>query len=477
MEGYHQVTLNEWLQQKQELQRELNNVREGFIRVGFVLRWMDETKAYEAGGYKSVAEFAEKEHGLKPSTTSRWMSLNRQFSLGGYSRQIDPKYRDMNASQLTEMLGLPDADRELVTPETSREEIRELRRFNKAADKVTDGAEDLSPMQEAFADFLRKTPDAAERVAECMRSGNADDGHLSEAVAPSGSRMFRAGTRFITFQKTEIRVKTFGGGQETVSWEEFARAAEAWMEEQEDERSAEKAAAEEDDGRAAVEGAEETGREGAPEGIGAEVPGSRGVDDERRAEDGAEGTEGVTGEEDGEAVVGDRGNEGGCRQDAGEGLEDEREEGGDRRECAGEPEGREAKVQEAEAVERGEEAREAGEVQEIPDDLTEENDGPGIAPAQFTSGSPQENPGEVIRNLGEGINKPADIVDESGNPSPETEEERERERAARIEEAIEDIELTLLELQEDFRKKRWKAAEEEAEYLRDKFAYLREHDM
>ena len=71
MEEYHQVTLSEWMDLKNQFTRELNNVRTACVRVSYVLRQMDETKAYEAEGYKSVAEFAEKEHGLKPSTTSR----------------------------------------------------------------------------------------------------------------------------------------------------------------------------------------------------------------------------------------------------------------------------------------------------------------------------------------------------------------------------------------------------------------------
>ena len=75
---YHQITLNEWMDMKDQLRRALNNFRQSYVIVGYILRQMDDSKAYEAGGYKSVAEFAEKEHGLKPSTTSRWMSINRE---------------------------------------------------------------------------------------------------------------------------------------------------------------------------------------------------------------------------------------------------------------------------------------------------------------------------------------------------------------------------------------------------------------
>lgn len=226
---YHQITLNEWMDMKDQLRRELNNVRQSYVRVGYILRQMDESKAYEAGGYKSVAEFAEKEHGLKPSTTSRWMSINREYSLGGYSETLDPKYIDMNASQLTEMLSLPMEDRELITPDTSREDIRELKRFNKEESRTE--AATVSTMQEAFIDFLQKNPLEAAAVRALLQAGTMDAGHLSEAAAPGGTKMFRAGTKFITFTlgAPDIKVKVFGEGISSVSWSEFAEAAAVWM--------------------------------------------------------------------------------------------------------------------------------------------------------------------------------------------------------------------------------------------------------
>ena len=55
MEEYHQITLNEWMEMKDQLRRELNNVRTGFVRVGYVLRKMEETEAYKAEGYGVLA--------------------------------------------------------------------------------------------------------------------------------------------------------------------------------------------------------------------------------------------------------------------------------------------------------------------------------------------------------------------------------------------------------------------------------------
>lgn len=234
---YHQITLNEWMDMKDQLRRELNNVRQSYVRVGYILRKMDESKAYEAGGYKSVAEFAEKEHGLKPSTTSRWMSINREYSLGGYSETLDPKYIDMNASQLTEMLSLPMEDRELITPDTSREDIRELKRYNRDETRA-EAAAAGSPIQEAFIEFLQKNPQEAAAVRALIQAGTTDAGHLSEAAAPGGTKMFRSGTKFITFTlgAPDIKVKVFGEGISSVSWSEFAEAAAVWMQREEAEK-------------------------------------------------------------------------------------------------------------------------------------------------------------------------------------------------------------------------------------------------
>lgn len=227
---YHQVTINEWLEMKDWLRKELNNIRHSYVVVGYILRTMDETKAYEAEGYKSVAEFALKEHGLKPSTTSRWISLNREFSLGGYDKTLDPKYADMNASQLIEMLGLPVEDRDLVTSGTSREDIREMKRFNRDSEGGTSPA---SGAEKAFCDMLDKDKEIADRVRKAIMSGHTDAEHMAAAVAPSGSKMYRAGTQFLAFKASGITVKTFGGGQESLDWSEFTAAAVNWFEKQE----------------------------------------------------------------------------------------------------------------------------------------------------------------------------------------------------------------------------------------------------
>ena len=129
---YVQMTLNKWVEIKQKLRQELIGVKRSFVRIGYMLRQIDDQKGYEQDGYKSIAEFAQKELGLHPSTTTRFMEINREYSIGGYSERLREEYEDLSRSQLEEMLKLPEEDRAMIEPAASRESIRDLKRFNAA---------------------------------------------------------------------------------------------------------------------------------------------------------------------------------------------------------------------------------------------------------------------------------------------------------------------------------------------------------
>ena len=101
---YTQMTLTEWVDMKQKLRQELLGVKQSFVRIGYVLRKIDDQKLYEQDGYKSVAEFAKAEYGLEGSTVSRFMAINREYSIDGYSERLRSEYLDLGRSQLEEML-------------------------------------------------------------------------------------------------------------------------------------------------------------------------------------------------------------------------------------------------------------------------------------------------------------------------------------------------------------------------------------
>lgn len=148
---YVQMTLDDWAQMKQKLRQELIGVKQSFVRIGYALRQIDDQRLYENDGYKSIAEFAKAEYGLEASTTSRFMSINREYSIDGYSEHLRPEYTDLGRSQLEEMLKLPDADRQMIQPEASREDIRELKRFNKTEEQTGEKSlgEQIAPAQKS----------------------------------------------------------------------------------------------------------------------------------------------------------------------------------------------------------------------------------------------------------------------------------------------------------------------------------------
>lgn len=216
---YTQITLNDWMEMKQKLKQELLGVKQSFVRIGYALRKIDDAKMYEQDGYKSVAEFAKAEYGLEGSTVSRFMSINREYSIDGYSERLKPEYADFNRSQLEEMLKLPESDREMITPDTARKEIRDIKKFNQmepqegVADDVTDL---IRHFGEDNADTLRK-------LYQCGIADNLYDNinRLVEIVNPGGSRSYRKGLFFLMFHEDCLKYKKYGQTPQRMEYREF----------------------------------------------------------------------------------------------------------------------------------------------------------------------------------------------------------------------------------------------------------------
>ena len=215
---YVQMTLNDWIEIKQKLKQELLGVKQSFVRIGYALRQIDDQKLYERDGYKSVAEFAKAEYGLEPSTTSRFMSFNREYSIDGYSERLRSEYADLGRSQLEEMLKLPDSDRQMIQPETSREDIRELKRFNKT-EPAAGEADDIRQLVEKF---YQDHMDALNIVfSEVAELGEPTSERFKEIVNPGGNRSYKKGLFFLMMYENRVSVKRFGSPPQDMTWEEF----------------------------------------------------------------------------------------------------------------------------------------------------------------------------------------------------------------------------------------------------------------
>lgn len=216
---YKQMTLAEWLDIKQKLKQnissakdKLNGLKKDFVRIGYLLRKIDDNELYKQDGYKSIAEFAKAECGLSPSDTTRFIQINKKYSVGGNSEELRPEFLEYGQSKLAAMLALPDSDLNMITPQTSREDIRELNRFNKSDPKQ--GAD--SDIEQLIRDFY-----VSQELVRKAVAVKDDVKELRELIAPSGSRSFRKGKWFIMFHENKINIKEYAGIVKEISWEEF----------------------------------------------------------------------------------------------------------------------------------------------------------------------------------------------------------------------------------------------------------------
>lgn len=218
---YKQMTLAEWLDIKQKLKQDissakdkLNGLKKDFVRIGYLLRKIDNNELYKQDGYKSIAEFAKAECGLSPSDTTRFIQINKKYSIGGNSEELRPEFLEYGQSKLAAMLALPDADLNMITPQTSREDIRELNRFNKSDPEQ--GADD--DIEQLIRDFY-----VSQELVRKAVTVKDDPKALCELIAPSGSRSFRKGIWFILFHENKINIKKYSGVAKEISWEEFTK--------------------------------------------------------------------------------------------------------------------------------------------------------------------------------------------------------------------------------------------------------------
>lgn len=218
---YKQMTLAEWLDIKQKLKQnissakdKLNGLKKDFVRIGYLLRKIDDNELYKQDGYKSIAEFAKAECDLSSSDTTRFIQINKKYSVGGNSEELRPEFLEYGQSKLAAMLALPDADLNMITPQTSREDIRELNRFNKS--NPEQGADD--DIDQLIRDFY-----ISQELVRKAVTVKDDPKALRELIAPSGSRSFRKGIWFILFHESKINIKKYSGVAKEISWEEFTK--------------------------------------------------------------------------------------------------------------------------------------------------------------------------------------------------------------------------------------------------------------
>lgn len=123
---------------KESLDREFKQAAEGFVRIGYLLKIARDTEILHESGYQTVAEFAQAEYGLTKDIVSRYIAINDRYSEGGYSEHLQERFRSYGVAKLAEMLTLPDAVIDSMSPELTKNEIREVKKEIKEEEKISD---------------------------------------------------------------------------------------------------------------------------------------------------------------------------------------------------------------------------------------------------------------------------------------------------------------------------------------------------
>lgn len=223
------LTLEEYQQSKEEIKKELGGIVKGFVRTGWHLSRIDASGAYKMDGYKSIAEFAKAEYNMTPSGVTRFIEVYNQYSVPGDTPELQERYRTYNFSQLQEMLQLPMEDRDMILPEAKREDIRELKRYNKENEH---NPEVLETWQEErkedkillfIEDYFRANKELTNTLFDSPAWEKGDTKELVEILNPSGNASFRKGMFFMMMysESQGIKIKDFTTGLRSVSWPEF----------------------------------------------------------------------------------------------------------------------------------------------------------------------------------------------------------------------------------------------------------------
>lgn len=225
---YMQLSMDDYIQSKNEIKQELGGIVKSFVRIGWQLTRIDKSGAYKHDGYNTIAEFARTEYGMNPSGVSRFMKVYEKYSVPGDTPELQEQYREFKFNNLVEMLQLPEEDQQIFHPEDKREDIRELKDFNKENEsnpmnlldwKSAQSTEDK--LHATIQEFFREKTGILNTLysSEVYQSGNIKE--MAQIINPGDSMSYRKGTVFLMFHQEDITVKIFNGEMRNISWDQF----------------------------------------------------------------------------------------------------------------------------------------------------------------------------------------------------------------------------------------------------------------
>ena len=220
---YMQLSMDDYIQSKNEIKQELGGIVKSFVRIGWQLTRINNSEAYKHDGYNTIAEFAKAEYGMNASGVTKFIKVYEKCSVPGDTPELQEQYRNFKFNVLAELIRLPEEDQKIFQPTDKREHIRELKDFNKENEsnpvnlldwKAAQNPEDK--LRATIQEFFHEKKGLLNSLysSEAYQTGNIKE--MSQIINPGDSMSYRKGTVFLMFHQENITMNIFNGEMKTI---------------------------------------------------------------------------------------------------------------------------------------------------------------------------------------------------------------------------------------------------------------------
>lgn len=223
------LTLPELEQEEKQIRENLGGIVRNFVKTGWHLSRIDRSGAYKLKGYHSVTEYARETFGMAPDGVSRFIHVYEKYSIQGDTPELREEYRDFNFSQLTEMLQLPEEDHTMIRPETKREDIRDLKKFNKQSqnnpDNLLNWQQDPDDIiREAVKEFFKARKKDLNEIYDQYGTGPYPEEEIKKmarSLYHEKKKKFQTNRVFVMLYPDQVFIKSSDGELHDIAWPEF----------------------------------------------------------------------------------------------------------------------------------------------------------------------------------------------------------------------------------------------------------------
>ena len=235
-----QITVNEdqdYEVLKMELKATLDETADNFVVIGYILKQVRDRRLYLHENYSDIYGFGQGEYGLSRATVSRFMNINTRFSVGGNSREMKPEYKGYGRSKIQEMLNVDEGDMELITADTTVEQVKELKKAEEQQRQIekeeqennlplvlmaagqeeneSPVPEPMEPFDAVMTAFWKENMDLYCKVTAGMLTPEI----VAEEISPSGSRTFREGVNIMFFYDIDkgLKLRSYAKGKADIT--------------------------------------------------------------------------------------------------------------------------------------------------------------------------------------------------------------------------------------------------------------------